>query len=97
MRANLDLTGGAIMAEAVMMALAPSIGHEQAHAAVSAASRRAARNGSDLRTALLADPELAASFQRGELDQLLDPAEYLGLAVETARSVADTPTEAELR
>jgi len=97
MLANLDLTGGAIMAEAVMMALAPSIGHEQAHAAVSAASRRAALSGSDLRGELLADPELAPSFRRGELDQLLDPAQYLGLAVEVARSMGYEPTAAELR
>src|SRR5262249_38957145 len=40
MRANLELSRGAIMAEAVMMALAPSLGHEAAHAAVAAASRR---------------------------------------------------------
>jgi len=89
MLANLELTNGAIMAEAVMMAAAPSIGHEQAHGAVAAASRRAATSGSDLRAEVLADPALAASFAGGELDQVLDPAEYLGLAVESARATRE--------
>src|SRR5262249_34887796 len=53
MRRNLDATGGAIMAEAVMMALARTIGHEPAHESVTAASRRAAASGSELRPALL--------------------------------------------
>ena len=88
MRSNLDLTGGAIMAEAVMMTLARSMGHERAHSVVSSASRRAAETRSDLRTALLADPELAASLDLHELDELLDPSRYLGLAVETATAVA---------
>jgi 3-carboxy-cis,cis-muconate cycloisomerase len=96
MLANLELTRGGIMAEAVMMALAPSIGHEQAHGAVAAASRRAARSGSGLREALLADPELASLLAGGELDQLLDPAEYLGLAVDSARATHAARTEAKL-
>jgi adenylosuccinate lyase/3-carboxy-cis,cis-muconate cycloisomerase len=96
MRENLGLTGGAILAEAVMMALAGSIGHEQAHAAVSAASRRADLDGTDLRAALLADPALASSLHAAELDRLLDPGEYLGLAIATARSIPSAPTEAEL-
>ncbi len=84
MRTNLDLTGGAIMAEAVMMALARTMGHERAHSAVSAASRRAVETRSDLHAALLADTELTASLEPHELDELLDPSRYLGLAVETA-------------
>ena len=88
MQGNIGLTGGGIMAEAVMMALARSMGHERAHAAVAAASRRAAETGSGLREALLADPELAASLAPDELDDLLDPSRYLGLAAETAEIVA---------
>ena len=90
MRRNLELTGGAIMAEAVMMALAEKVGHERAHEAVTAASRRAAANGSGLRAALLDDPELAAALDGADLDALLDPSRYLGTAAETA---ADTTTE----
>src|SRR5262249_40407432 len=41
MEQNLGATGGAIMAEAGMMALAQTIGHQPAHEAVTAASRPA--------------------------------------------------------
>lgn len=88
MGSNLELTEGAIMAEAVMMALARSIGHERAHEAVAAASRLAAKSGSGLRAALLDDPQLAAAFDASELDGLLDPSRHLGLAAETAATVA---------
>jgi 3-carboxy-cis,cis-muconate cycloisomerase len=87
MRSNLELTGGAIMAEAVMMALARSIGHERAHEAVTSASRRASASGSGLLAALLGDPELAAAFDPAELQDLLDPARYLGLSEATASAV----------
>jgi adenylosuccinate lyase len=97
MRSNLDLTGGAIMAEAVMMALARSVGHERAHEAVTAASRRAATSGSGLHTALLGDPELSAVFDHKELLELLDPSSYLGLAAETAVAAGTLPNSSEVR
>ena len=43
MRANLDATGGGLLAEAVAMALAEAIGKHEAHACVAAGCRRAAR------------------------------------------------------
>jgi adenylosuccinate lyase/3-carboxy-cis,cis-muconate cycloisomerase len=93
---NLELTGGAIMAEAVMMELASAVGHEEAHAAVTAASRRAAVSGAGLRAALLDDPAIAASLDGTDLDGLLDPASYLGLAVDTARGPAPLAVEREV-
>jgi 3-carboxy-cis,cis-muconate cycloisomerase len=93
MAANLAATDGAIMAEAVMMALARTVGHEPAHEAVTAASRRAAATGTGLREALLEDGELRAVLTPAALDDLLDPSHYLGLAVDTASAVgAATPT-----
>lgn len=102
MQSNLDLTGGAIMAEAVMMAIARRMGREHAHATVSAATRQAAEEGSSLRAAVLANADLAASLDPGELDRLLDPTRYLGLAVEmsaavSARAAAYEPTESGAR
>jgi adenylosuccinate lyase/3-carboxy-cis,cis-muconate cycloisomerase len=87
---NLELTGGGIMAEAVMMSLASAVGHEEAHAAVTAASRRAAESGAGLRAALLDDPGIAASLDGTELDGLLDPTGYLGLAADTACAASAT-------
>ena len=80
MRANLDLTRGQIMAEAVMMALARAIGHEQAHELVTAATRRATAEGRDLADVLAKTAEVSAHLPAGELARLLDPAAYLGLA-----------------
>jgi 3-carboxy-cis,cis-muconate cycloisomerase len=80
MRANIDLTQGAIMAEAVMMEFARRWGHEGAHAIVARASARAASSGLTLDAALLLDPEVAAGYGPEDLRRLTgDPASYLGL------------------
>jgi 3-carboxy-cis,cis-muconate cycloisomerase len=99
MLANLGLTGGRIMAEAAMMALAPSLGHERAHALVAAAVRRADEEQLDFAAVLRADPEVTACLGAEQLDVVLDPLRYLGLAGETATAVATravdgTPTAA---
>ena len=52
MRRNLDITQGMISAEAVMMALAPHVGREQAHHMVAAACDRALAHGRHLRDEL---------------------------------------------
>jgi adenylosuccinate lyase/3-carboxy-cis,cis-muconate cycloisomerase len=88
MRANLDLTAGQIMAEAATMALARAIGHEPAHAAVLAASRRALAAGRTLLDELADDPTVSAHIDRAELEPVMDPASYLGLSAESAESVA---------
>ncbi len=82
MRKNLGLTGGLINAEAVMMALAPILGRQHAHDVVYSASMRAVQDGSDLRTVLLADSEVTDRLSPAEIDRLLEPESYLGLAGE---------------
>jgi adenylosuccinate lyase/3-carboxy-cis,cis-muconate cycloisomerase len=88
MRANLELTRGQIMAEAVMMELGRAIGHERAHALVLAASRRATDEGRSFVEVLRADPDVAGLVSAGELERLLDPVRYLGLATASAVAVA---------
>jgi adenylosuccinate lyase/3-carboxy-cis,cis-muconate cycloisomerase len=88
MLGNLALTRGAIMAEAAMMALARTIGHERAHAVVAAAARRAESEGVDLAAALRQDPAVNTSLPPRELELVLDPLSYLGLSGETAAAVA---------
>jgi 3-carboxy-cis,cis-muconate cycloisomerase len=80
MRANLDLTNGQISAEAVMMALAASIGRERAHDLVYDLCRRAIVEKRPLIEMLAADAEVTRHLDRPALKQLLDPANYLGLA-----------------
>jgi 3-carboxy-cis,cis-muconate cycloisomerase len=68
MRANLDLTHGALLAERVAGALRPALGTE-AHAVVRAAVARG-----DLST----DPTITAHLDPAQLADLLAPETYLG-------------------
>ena len=88
MRANLDLTRGAILAEAAMMELARAVGHERAHMLVTAVSRRARAEDGTLAAALLEDDEVASHLSPQDVERLADPNGYLGLAATTAESVA---------
>jgi 3-carboxy-cis,cis-muconate cycloisomerase len=78
MRQNLDATGGLIVAEAVMMGLAPVLGRDAAHHAVQAACDRARTAGTPLAQALATFPEIAARLDAAALEKLTDPANYLG-------------------
>lgn len=79
MLANVEMTRGAIMAEAVMMAFAPRWGHEGAHAIVARASRLAAADGLSLDEALALDPEVARAYTSEQLRRLVaEPGSYLG-------------------
>ena len=80
MRQNLDMTRGLIVAEAVMMGLAPALGRHVAHDVVYAACRVANDDGISLLDALLARPDVTDRLDRAELQRLTDPANYLGLA-----------------
>jgi adenylosuccinate lyase len=87
MRANLQLTDGAILAEATMMLLATELGHEQAHAVVMAASRRA-RNADRSMLELVAQaPEVGGIIAADQLQHLQDPAQYLGWSAQRAREI----------
>jgi len=78
MRANLDLCNGLLMAESVMMGLAPKLGRGRAHSLVSASANRAIELGTTLRDQLIIDAEVMQWLNESELDQLLEPANYLG-------------------
>jgi 3-carboxy-cis,cis-muconate cycloisomerase len=78
MEANLGLTSGLIMAEAVTMALAPRVGKSAAHELVTRACDRAIQKKDTLREALLDDAEFLVLMTESELDAALNPANYLG-------------------
>ncbi|MGW1670802.1 class-II fumarase/aspartase family protein [Streptomyces sp. NPDC002324] len=80
MRANLELTGGAIVTERLNVALAPVLGKVRAKKLLTTASAEAADTGRPLRAVLAADPELSARFSPDRLSELLDPARYTGAA-----------------
>jgi 3-carboxy-cis,cis-muconate cycloisomerase len=80
MRRNLDLTGGLIVAEAVMMGLAPHIGRGEAHHVVKHACDIALAEQVPLADALARDPAVASRLDRAAIERLTDPAHYLGSA-----------------
>jgi 3-carboxy-cis,cis-muconate cycloisomerase len=66
------------MAEAVMMAVADVVGRAEAHALVSEAASVARAEGVSLRVALERTLELGVLSAIPSLDDVLDPASYLG-------------------
>jgi len=80
MRRNLDLTGGLIVAEAVMMGLAPHLGRGEAHHVVKHACDVALAESIPLADALARDDKVAARLDREAIERLVDPARYLGSA-----------------
>ena len=79
---NLDLSGGLIVSEAVMMGLAPHIGRQTAHDVVYDACRIAATKGLKLAEVLYTDAKISSKLDRATIDRLCDPANYLGAAPE---------------
>ena len=77
---NLSRTGGLIMAESVMMALARAVGHEDAHRIVTRAAKVTARTGTAFADALRMEPEVAQHFSVDELAEALDPTLHVGLS-----------------
>ncbi|MBV8168434.1 MAG: 3-carboxy-cis,cis-muconate cycloisomerase [Alphaproteobacteria bacterium] len=80
MRANIDMTDGLVLAEAVMMALAATLGRLEAHHLVEAARKRAVAERRHLRAVLADEPEVMAVLDAAALDRLFDPMNYLGVA-----------------
>jgi len=82
MRRNLDITGGLIVSEAVMMHLGPGLGRQRAHDLVYDICRQVIATGRSFLDLLADNAEIAAHASRDELAHLVDPANYLGLCGE---------------
>jgi len=80
MAQNLGMSNGLIVAEAVMMQMAPYIGRQQAHDIVYAACRVVNEQGGTLAAVLAADPEVTKHFDKAAITRMTDPANYSGLA-----------------
>src|SRR6266481_638224 len=81
MRANLDTTGGLIMAEAVTMALAEKIGKREAHHWIEAASKKTvAEKKKGLRDVLTGDARVTAHLSAEKIATLFEPMAYQGVS-----------------
>jgi 3-carboxy-cis,cis-muconate cycloisomerase len=80
MRQNLDVSKGLIVAEAVMMGLAPHLGRNEAHDIVYAACRTVNEQGGRLADVLAGMKEVSSRLDRQAIERLTDPTNYLGMA-----------------
>lgn len=75
---NLQMGGGLIMSEAVMMGLAKKIGRVNAHKLVTEAASTAIQESISLREALTRYEEIESQLSSEEIDSLFDAKNYLG-------------------
>jgi len=80
MKKNIDKTNGLIVAEAVMMALAPHIGRQVAHDIVYDCCRQTIKNNIPFVDSLLADKNISKIFNENDLLEIVNPSNYLGAA-----------------
>ncbi len=78
MQRNIETTQGLIMAEAVMMALAPKMGRLNAHHLVEKACQQAVAEQSHLQDIVSSFAEVKQHFSADELTRIFKPESYLG-------------------
>ena len=78
MRRNLDLSGGLIMSEAIMLELGRQIGRQQAHDAVYEAAQASFIEGRPFAECLAEEPDVSARLTSEQIEALLDPTAYTG-------------------
>ena len=85
MRKNLDLSGGLIMAEAVMLSLGATLGRQHAHDVVYDAAQAAFVENKAFGDVLSTDPRVTERLDSADIAKLMDPTEYCGLSAMLAR------------
>jgi 3-carboxy-cis,cis-muconate cycloisomerase len=96
MRANLDLSGGLIMAEPLMLELGKQIGRQHAHDVIYEASQAAAVSGRPFRLLLAEDERVGGRLSAEQIDALLEPGQYTGLCRTFAEQAAEKAREIAL-
>jgi adenylosuccinate lyase len=87
---NLDLTQGRAMSEAVMMALVPKgVNRQEAHELLRKLTIKSEVEKRHFREILLEDTFVCGKLSTKEVDEALDPKNYLGTAVEQAAKFAN--------
>jgi len=84
MLANLGLSGGLIMAEALMLELGKRIGRQRAHDVVYDAAQATVTERRPFRELLGEDERVRSHMTTAQMSELLDPARYIGLCEQFA-------------
>jgi adenylosuccinate lyase len=88
MEKNLGIMKGLMLSESVMIELGKKIGKQTAHEVVYETATKAIREELDFKRVLLADPRVNPHLSAVDLDRLLNPVEYIGLAPRITRDAA---------
>ncbi len=87
---NLEILHGLIFSEALMMRLAKTFGRMEAHDIIYEKSMQAISERRNLKELLLADDRIADKISEEELNSIMNPANYIGLAPEFVDAVVGT-------
>ncbi|WP_201318001.1 hypothetical protein [Paenibacillus sp. EPM92] len=90
MKRNLELSGGLINAEAVMMTLADTIGRQVAHEVVHEAAHHVATSGAAITfyDVLSKDSRVTGHVPPDVIKKILNPATHTGLSAQLAKETA---------
>ncbi len=88
MRRNVELSGGMILSEAIMLRLGRTLGRQAAHEIVYDAAQIAATASMPFADTLAADARIANRLDTATVVELLEPGTHLGLASVIAREQA---------
>ena len=89
MRSNLDLSGGMINSEAIMLELGRTIGRQHAHDVVYESAQASASTGKPFPELLASDPRVIAHLSPSAIDSLLDPTSHTGFSGRIAHQQAE--------
>ena len=96
MSSNLNVHGGLVASEAVMMALAETIGRQSAHDIVGEAAMEALDSEDSFADCLRDDKRVTDALADEEIERLTDPTEYTGVADSLVeRTIERTRSESE--
>ncbi|MED5548340.1 MAG: lyase family protein [Pseudomonadota bacterium] len=87
MRRNLDRSGGWILSQRFVFALAPHIGRTEAEELIRDLAAEAHESGAGLREAAMGNAVIRGALSEAEIEALLDPETYIGLAGEQVDAV----------
>ncbi len=87
MKANLHILKGLLLAESVMIELGKKIGKQSAHEIVYEDAMKTIEEQIDFKRVLLEDTRVSQNLTEAEIDHLLDPENYIGLAPQIARDM----------
>lgn len=87
---NLNFTHGAFLAERIMVALVDKgIGRQTGHEILRNAAIEARNKDVSMKSILLANSEINTRFSEAEIDDLLDPRQYIGTAVQQVENAVN--------